>query len=737
MKIVVRLRMVMLPLALAILLAFLAGVPSGAYALSGPAANNPLGRNQAFAASNTAMLTYKNDTYHSGSNRNETFLTPNNVNPLQFGKRASYSVDGQVYAQPLFMPNVPVNGGVPRNVVFIATENNSVYAFNADATGSNNAPLWHINFGSPVSSNSVTCNDLTPVIGITSTPVIVPGSASGTGTMFVVSYTNEGGSLRYRLHALDITTGKEEAGSPSSPISTSNFSTNRERQRSALLYANGQIYMAFASFCDQQTYHGFVISYTYNGSDFTQQHVYNDTPGGSEAGIWGGAGAVTADSAGFIYFMTGNGTFTTDAKNTGDSFVKLSSSLSSTPTDYFTPFNQSCLASADADLGSGGPLLLSSTNGMIGAGKEGRIYVINRNNMGHYNNPYGSSVCSNQSSTSADHIVQEFPPHTVGGIYSTPSTWTSSSGTQYVYFSGVGDNIKAYTYNTSTGKLSGSPTSKTPETMGGKGGSNTVISSNGGDAGILWAIDPSGVLRAYDATNLAHELYNSKQNPGRDGFVGSSVKFSAPTVANGRVFVGESNAVDIYGELLLRPSPDGYNNVGISDDSNTSTANYDGQLNSYSAEALQSAGFTPGTSIATNGYTFQWPNAQPGELDNCLANGRTIAVGVNNGTTTLGFLGSATDGAASGTVTINFTDGSTQTFTLGFTDWASGTTSFGNQIVATLSYRNTPSGKQTTRVYIFLAQVTLTTPPGATVKNVTLPSNVSGGQLHVFAVATK
>src|SRR5581483_2348032 len=448
----VRLRMVMLPVALALLLTFLASLSVGVYALSRPGANLSLGTHQQLANPNSAVLTYKNDTFHSGANRNETTLTLSNVNPLGFGKRVAFPIDGEAYAQPLFMPALTI-GGVSHNVVFVTTQNDSVYAFDADSTNPSAAPLWKTSFlggannATPVASADVNCNDTHPLMGIMSTPVIDPVSS----TIYVVSFTKENGTLVDRLHALDLTTGADKAnivisgsvsgGGQGSSGGRISFDAKHERQRANLLLnpVNGQIYMAFASFCDITPYHGWIMAYSFSNNTFKQTAIYNDTPDGGFGGIWGGAGTLTADTGGNIFFTTGNGTFQTNAHDLGDSFVKLTPNLQ-TVLDYFTPFNELCLESADADLGSGGVLLIPSRNEAFGVGKEGRLYVLDMAHLGHFTSPPGGFSCSNQTATNVDKILQEFPPHALGGVFNTPSTWSNGT-TQYVYIGSAGQPL--------------------------------------------------------------------------------------------------------------------------------------------------------------------------------------------------------------------------------------------------------------------------------------------------------
>jgi hypothetical protein len=505
------------------------------------------------APTNLAVTTQRNDNAGTGQYPNETTLTTANVNASQFGKRVSYPVDGQVYAQPLYLPNLSIGGGT-HNVVFAATENDSVYAFDADQT-STVAPLWKTSLlpggATPVQSSFQPCGDLQPIIGITSTPVIDPS----TNTLFVVAYSQENGSQVYRLHALDVTTGQDRSAPTVIQVSgTTTFNANVERQRSSLMLLNGKIYIAFSSFCDVGAYHGWILAYTYNGTAFQQTNTYNDTANGAEGGIWGADDAVVADNAGNIYMITGNGTFdaNTGGPDVGDSFVRLNSQLQRQ--DFFTPFNQSCLSNGDQDLGSGGPLLVPGANAVIGAGKEGRPYVVSTTNMGQFTaDP--NLTCNGspeENRTDVDKVQQELPPGAVNAIFSTPGFWNGPNG-QFVYFSQVNGPTKAYSW--SNGRLSTTPTSVTATSYGFTGG-NPVVSSNGTTAGtgILWNIDSGATLRAYDASNLAIELYDSSQNPSRDGMTGY-VKFSTPALANGKVFVGTSASLAVFGELSSTPPP--------------------------------------------------------------------------------------------------------------------------------------------------------------------------------------
>jgi Ricin-type beta-trefoil lectin domain-like len=540
----------------------------------------------AAAPANTAVTTYHNDNLRTGQNPNESILTTSNVNSSQFGKRVTYSVDGQVYTQPLFVPNVTINGAT-HNVVYIATENDSVYAFDADQTSAV-APLWKTSFlGSnvtPVPAGDLfpsgENHDIDPIIGITGTPAI----DSGSNILYVVAMTKESGKYVQRLHALDITTGSEKAGSPI-PIQASvngtgydnsggkiSFNSKTENQRPALLLVNGVVYISWSSFGDNGPYHGWLIGYSYTNSALHQVSAYNDSANGNEGGIWMSGSGPAADSSGNIYLLTGNGSFdlNTGGPDSGDTFLKMSAQNGLSVSDSFTPFNQSCFAAADTDLGSGGGLLLpdqtntSHPHLIIGAGKEGRIYVVNRDSMGHFtNDPNLNCGSSEVNQTTSDKIVQEFAPGTIGSNFSSPAYWASSSK-EWVYFGGVNNKLKAFQVSNDT--LSSTPTSQSSETFK-YPGITPSISSNGNTNGIVWAVSPppacgnngcnpsgSGVLRAYDATNLGNELYNSGQNSSRDQ-LDSYTKFSVPTIANGKVFVGTQTSLSIFGLLGTTTSP--------------------------------------------------------------------------------------------------------------------------------------------------------------------------------------
>ena len=489
------------------------------------------------------VLTWHNDNSRTGQYLKETTLTTSNVNSTKFGKKFTLSVDGQIFAQPLYVASVKV-AGVTHNVVYVATENDSVYAF--DASGSPTTPLWHTSFTSSTAV-AVPCGDLnncqiSPVVGITGTPVI----DGTTNTLYVVAFTKENGSYFQRLHALDITSGAEKFGGPvvisasvtgtgsGSSGGTVSFNALLQNQRSALLLSNGVVYITWASFGDLGNYHGWVIGY--GASSLARVSVFNDTPNGSQGGIWHSAGGLSADSSGNVFLVTGNGTF--DVNNGGidygDSFLKLNSTL--TVQDYFTPDNESTLDTDDIDLGSSAALILPKQGGtfpdeVTGAGKQGIIYLVNRDSMGKFN-------------TGSNNVIQTITGSTAG-YFSSPAYFNNA-----VYYSGQGDHVDRYTLT--KGALSKTPASKSSKTL--TAGGTPSVSANGTANGIVWVIDASGKskstaqLHAYKASNLATELYNSQQNASRDT-LGKGTRFSVPTIANGHVYVGGVSSLFIFGEL--------------------------------------------------------------------------------------------------------------------------------------------------------------------------------------------
>ena len=493
-----------------------------------------------------AVPTQHNDNYRTGQNTKETILTPANVNKTTFGKLFSQTVDGYIYAQPLYVPNVNIPGKGVHNVVYVATEHDSLYAFDADNNaGSNASPLWQASFVNPgaginvVTSGDVSCNDLVPEIGITGTPAI----DLTTQTMYLVTKTKDNGNFVHKVHAIDITTGAEKFGGPvtvQARVGLVAFEPHREAQRAGLLVQNGLVYIAWASHCDIGPYHGWVMAY--DAQTLQQKGAWNSTPTGGLGGFWQAGAGIAADARNLLYLASGNGDFDRNfgGKNYGDSIVKLGFNLAGklVAKDYFTPHDQQFLQNTDTDLGSGGVLIIPDKSSkkhplsLVQVGKEGTVYLVNRNGLGKFNANDDSQIIQNL-------------PGAVGGMWGMPAFWNNN-----IYFGGVGDNIKAFRLDPIAGLLSNTPTSNTT-TFFGYPGTTPSISANGTSNGIVWALQTDHtpeVLHAYDATQLSTELYNTGQNAGRDG-AGSPVKFVVPTVANGKVYVPAQKLITVYGLL--------------------------------------------------------------------------------------------------------------------------------------------------------------------------------------------
>lgn len=498
-------------------------------------------------------MTYKNDVMRTGQNLTESVLTPSNVNSTTFGLLQNLMVDGNVDAQPLYLSKLSVAGAV-HDVVFVATENDSVYAFDAD-TG---ATLWHVSLlgSGETASDDHGCGQITPAIGVTSTPVI-DRTAGPHGTLFIVSMTEDAsGNYHQRLHALDVTTGGEMSGSPTTITATfgsTTFAPGTYAERAALLLVSGTLYTSWTSHCDDGPYGGWIIAF--GESTLAQTGAINVAAGASGSGyasqgpaIWMSGGGAAADGAGNVYVLTGNGRFETTLTNGfpsggdyGNSFVKIASSGTALAvSDYFTMSNEVAESQQDDDLGSGGILLLpdlTDANGTvrhlaIGAGKDSNLYVVNRDSMGKF-------------SSSSNNIWQELDGVLPGGIWSTPAYFNGT-----VYYGPNGGSLLAFAV--SNAKLASATSSQT-STQFGYPGTSPTVSANGTANAIVWAYENaasgSAVLHAYDATNLAKELYNSTQAAnGRDQF-GASNKFIVPTVADGKVFVASSNSVAVFGLL--------------------------------------------------------------------------------------------------------------------------------------------------------------------------------------------
>ena len=533
------------------------------------------------------VYTWHNDLARDGVNGHEYALTTSNVNTASFGKLFSCSVDGAIYTQPLWVANVSVNGA-KHNVVFVATQHDSLYAFDADASPC--VTLWHTNLidsnhGGTGGETSVAAGttvppyqvgqgagDITPEVGVTGTPVIDPAG----GTLYVVSKSvnSTGATFYQRLHAIDLTTGNENSGSPATiagtfpgtgdGTSTVTFSAQPENQRPGLALANGTIYIAWASHEDTGPWYGWMMGYTYNGKVFAQSAVLNVTPNVQEGGIWMSGAAPSADSLGNLYVITGNGGF--DATNGsppnndyGDSFLKLAPNL--TVSQYFTPSDQSSDDANDFDFGAGGAAVLADlpanggnpTHLAMGGGKDGNLYVVNRDLMGMLGD------------ANSWQMINIGNPATVanGIIFATGAFWNNT-----YYIAGVSQPLVAYPLDTTTAKFGSSTMALTPG-MYLFPGATPSVSATGTSNGIVWALENSNyctaesygcgpsVLYAYDALDLDHELWDS--TAAADA-AGNAVKFTVPTVANGKVYVGTrgNNAGGVYGSTTVSGELDVY-----------------------------------------------------------------------------------------------------------------------------------------------------------------------------------
>jgi len=504
------------------------------------------------------VVTYHNDVGRTGQNLSETTLTPANVTSATFGKRGFYTADGKVDAQPLYLSSVSIPGQGSRNVLYVATEHDSVYAFDADL----GSIIWQVSLlgAGETPSDQRNCSQVIPEIGITSTPVI-DRSAGSNGVIYVVAMSkNASGSYFQRLHALDVTSGAELFGGPrliqatfpgsgaGSSGGTLTFDPKQYEARSALLLVNGRLIVAWTSHCDIDPYTGWIMAY--DPGTLTQTAVLNVTPNGSRGAFWMAGGGPAADASGNIYLLDGNGTFDTtldgsgfpNARNFGNAFLKVSTASGLSVADYFATFNTVSQSNADLDLGSGGtvvlPDLIDGTGRVrhlaIGAGKDQHIYVVDRDSMGKWN-------------PSSNQIYQDITGALAGGVVSTPAYFNGM-----LYYGASGDGIKAFPIVSA--RVASTPSSRTARTFG-YPGSTPAISASGTSNAILWALENSNpaVLHAYDAGDLTRELYNSNQAAsGRDTF-GPGNKFITPTIVNGRVFVGTQTGVAVFGTTAPAP----------------------------------------------------------------------------------------------------------------------------------------------------------------------------------------
>jgi len=502
----------------------------------------------------TDVATYKYDLGRTGQNLTESILTPANVNSASFGLQRFLGTDGKVDAQPLYLSGLTVQGA-KHNVLFVASESDSVYAFDVDS----GAVLWHVSLlGSGETVNdlpSYGCTQVSPTIGITSTPVI-DRSAGPHGIIFLVamSAATASGTYYQRLHALDVTTGAEMLNGPVTIAATypmqggtTTFDPAQYEERAALLLSGGTIYTSWTSHCDAAPYYGWIIAYSESTLGRTAVLNVAANSGGGGPAIWMSGGGPAADSSGNVYLLTANGAFETslDANgfpsggDYGNSFLKLSTAGGTlSVADYFAMSNTVGESDNDQDLGSGGILLLpdlTDSSGAvqhlaIGAGKDSNLYVVSRDSLGKFN-------------SNNNNIWQQLSNVLPGGIWSTPAYFNGA-----VYYGPVNGALVAFPITSA--RLAGAPSSSSSTTFT-YPGTSPAVSANGASNGIVWAHENSSpaVLHAYDAGNLAHELYNSSQAAnGRDQF-GPGNKFITPAIADGKVFVGAQTGVAVFGPL--------------------------------------------------------------------------------------------------------------------------------------------------------------------------------------------
>ena len=501
-----------------------------------------------------SVLTWHNDNARTGQNLQETILTPANVNSSTFGQLAVLNVDGKVDAQPLYVPSVSIPNQGVHNVLYVATEHGSLYAFDADTF----VQLRQVSLlgANEVPSDDHGCGQVTPEIGITATPAI-DLQVGRNGTIYSIAQSKDATQhYHHRLHALDLTTLTEQPGSPveiqasyTGSGAENTFNPAVHTERPGLLISNGVVYTSWGSHCDGGAYEGWVLSY--NATTLAQVGVLGLIPNGNDGGVWAAGSGPAADANGNVYLLTGNGTFDTALNSAGfpslgdygNAFVKISTSGPLAVTDYFTMLNTVAESAADVDLGSGGLMLLPPMdNGkgtgtlvslVVGAGKDSNIYVLDQGNLGKFN-------------PGMDSIYQLMSGVLPAGTWSSPA-WFNGT----LYYGGVADNLKAFAFTNGLFAEASQSAHTFPYP-----GTTPSISVNGTANGIVWAVEnqATSVLHAYDANNLANELYNSNQAGGRDHF-GAGNKFIVPTIANGKVYVGTTSGVGVFGRLAGSPAP--------------------------------------------------------------------------------------------------------------------------------------------------------------------------------------
>ena len=685
------------------------------------------------------VLTYHNDNARSGVDSSETILTPANVNVSTFGKLGFDAVDGKVDAQPLYVAGVSIPGQGTHNVLYVATENDSVYAFDAD-TG---AKLWQVSMLGPgeVPSDPVHGTQVTPEIGITATPVI----DLNTDTMYVVAMSKlvSGNTTTYiqRIHALDITTGADKVAPKSIDQSITYpgagpggngtdviFNPMQYKERDALLLVNGVVYTSWASHSDVAPYTGWIIGF--NANNLSVASVLNIDPNGAPTSsflgdgsgnsFWNSGGGPAADAAGNIYNLSANGPFdpTLNAAgfpangDYGDSYLKFTPTPGGlTVSDYFAVDNQQEDANTDEDIGSSGLTLVNVTDSsgtshqlMIGSGKDGNIYVVDTSNMGKFN-------------PTSNNIYQELPGAVGGGEFGSPVAFNGQ-----VYFGGVGATLRAFQFV--DGKLQAAPASQSSNTFG-YPGTTPSVSSDGNANGIVWAIDDgnsTAVLYAYDASNLSKMLYNSNQAPnGRDS-VGPSNKFITPTIANGKVYVATADGVAVFGLLptVVGEQPvnlsSAFNRTGIVvDGTKFRRGGLDGQGHDLSSNLL-------GTSLTAGGATFDLGPADAADV--VSAAGQTIDLPAGNDAALKLLATGVNRNQPRRTFTVTYTDGTRARFKQSISNWATPKRYAGESTALLTDYRDTSRGRKQAgrfRVYAY----TFTLDPTKTVRSLTLPRDAN------------
>ena len=506
------------------------------------------------------VLTNHNDAARTGQNLSEVILTPSNVNPTTFGRLLTLSADGKVDAQPLYVSGQVMADNQPHNLLIVATENDSVYAFDADS----GATLWHVSLllSGETPSDDRGCSQVEPTIGVTGTPLIDLSSGPN-GTIYAVAMSKNSSSTYFqRLHALNLKTGADQFGGPvviqgtypgtgdNSSAGNVIFDPKQYKARPGVLLVNGVVYIGWSSHCDDRPYTAWLMGY--DESSLAQVTLLNFTPNGQEGSIWQAGAGPAADAQGNIYFLMANGTFDTTLTSAGfpasgdygNAFMKVAPfPIGLSVTDFFTMDNTVSESNGDVDLGSGGAMLLPDmvdANGVmrhlaVGAGKDANIYLVDRDNMGKF-------------SATAD-LNYQLVAGLGGGVWSSPAYFNGS-----LYYGASGDTIRAFSF--SQAKLSTSPTSQSAHAFP-YPGATPSISANAANNGIVWVTENTSpaVLHAYNAANLGTELYNSNTASGSRDHFGSGNKYITPTIANGKVYVGTTNGVGVFGILPCNAAP--------------------------------------------------------------------------------------------------------------------------------------------------------------------------------------